>query len=226
MQELALPMGRALGLSDNQLDELALLAALHDIGKIAIAKTILTKPGKLSPDEWAIMKKHPEIGYRIAMACQDLIPIAEAILAHHERWDGAGYPQGLRGENIPLVSRIISVIDAYDVITNGRVYQEAASVTEAIDELHRCAGTQFDPALVDMFAEMLCKMTEHGEMLPGEERDRDNHRGNGSAKEVTGELIFRYIANAEVCARSPMDEGDPAWILADQRVPLGAGTED
>ena len=166
MQELALPMGRALGLSDNQLDELALLAALHDIGKIAIAKTILTKPGKLSPDEWAIMKKHPEIGYRIAMACQDLIPIAEPILAHHERWDGAGYPQGLRGENIPLVSRIISVIDAYDVITNGRVYQEAASVTEAIDELHRCAGTQFDPTLVDMFAEMLCKMTEHGEMLP------------------------------------------------------------
>jgi len=160
LKDLALYMGRALRLSDSQLDDLALLAVLHDIGKIAIPDSILLKPSSLSPEEWEIMKKHPEIGYRIAQSSYELAQIAEDILAHHERWDGAGYPQGLKGHRIPLNSRIVSVIDAYDAITFGRPYKKAVSPQEAIDELERCAGTQFDPDLVAVFAKMMPGLRE------------------------------------------------------------------
>ena len=151
MQNMALRMGQAFKLPSNQLDELALLATLHDIGKIAIAKSILMKREKLTPEEWEVIKKHPEIGYRIANSSQDLLPIAEAILTHHEWWNGKGYPQGLRGEEIPLISRIISIIDAYDVMIHGRPYKMAQSQEEASNELRRCSGTQFDPHLVKVF---------------------------------------------------------------------------
>jgi diguanylate cyclase (GGDEF)-like protein len=155
MQTLALPLARALALSDNELDELALLATLHDIGKIAIPKDILTSPNRLSQKEWEIIQKHPEIGYRIAMSCQDLVSIAEGILTHHEKWDGTGYPLRLQGNAIPLGSRIISIIDAYDVITSGRPYKKPASHEDAIEELRRCSGTQFDPTLVELFATIM-----------------------------------------------------------------------
>ncbi len=154
MQEIAHWIGKAVELPDSELDNLKLLATLHDIGKIAISNSILDKPGRLSPEEWESIKKHPEIGYRIALSSPELAPIAEAILNHHERWDGTGYPLGLKGENIPLISRIIAIADTYDVMLNGRPYQKAVSQEEAMVEIERCAGTQFDPKLARIFVEL------------------------------------------------------------------------
>lgn len=139
-----------LDLPEVEKDRLELLSTLHDIGKVGISENILRKPGKLSKDEWVEMKRHPEIGYRIAIATPELIPIAESILCHHEYWDGNGYPQGLKGENIPLLSRILSVADAYDAMTQDRPYRKAMAHEEAIIEIKRCAGTQFDPYIAQI----------------------------------------------------------------------------
>ena len=150
---LAKRIGRRLELTQKQLDELELLSMLHDIGKIAIDDRILNKPGKLNDDEWAIMKKHPEIGYRIAMTSPDLESIADYILSHHERWDGKGYPQGLHGTEIPLLSRILAVADAFDAMTQNRVYRAALSHTQALEEILTHMGTQFDPDIARIFVE-------------------------------------------------------------------------
>jgi len=154
MQEIAQRIGRAVELTDSELDNLRLLAALHDIGKIAIPNSILDKAGSLTKEEWEAIKKHPEIGYRIAISSPELAPIAEAILNHHERWDGRGYPLGVKGKKIPLISRIIAIADAYDVMVNGRPYQKTVSEEEALTEIAKCAGTQFDPDLVSKTIEM------------------------------------------------------------------------
>ncbi len=151
-------IGKKLHLTDQQLNELELLSTLHDIGKIGISDLILNKPGRLSDEEWVEMKKHPEIGYRIAMSSSELAPIAEYILYHHERWDGSGYPQGLGGEEIPLLSRIISVADAYDAMTEDRPYRKAMSMEEACAELCRNSGTQFDPNIVEVFLKEVKKV--------------------------------------------------------------------
>ncbi len=148
MQEMTYKIGKAFNLTSSEMDNLKLLAALHDIGKIAIPNSILDKPGKLSPEEWETIKNHPEIGYRIVIGSPELAPIAEAVLHHHEWWDGSGYPLGLKGEAIPLISRILAIADAYDVMVNGRPYKKAMNREEALAEIKRCAGTQFDPNLV------------------------------------------------------------------------------
>jgi len=109
----------------NQQNELELLATLHDIGKVSIPNAILSKSGKLSDEEWVLIKKHPETGFRIAQATTDLAPIANYILCHHERWDGKGYPQGLVGDKIPLLSRIMAIVDSFDAMTNDRAYRLA-----------------------------------------------------------------------------------------------------
>jgi len=145
---LATRIGSKLGLSQTSLSELELLATLHDIGKVAIDDHVLNKPGKLSEEEWAIMKTHSEIGYRIAKSSFQLEPIAQYILTHHERWDGKGYPLGLQGEDIPLISRIIAVADAYDAMTEDRVYRKALTREQALAEIERNSGTQFDPTIV------------------------------------------------------------------------------
>lgn len=155
LQQLALQIGRVFGLPDSELDDLSLLATLHDIGKIAIPEGIMIKPGNLSPEEWELIWKHPEIGYRIAGASPELAPIAEAILAHHEWWDGNGYPRGLKGEEIPLTSRIIAIVDAYDAMTRGRPYKDAVGKEESLQELQSKAGTQFDPFLTTTFIKMI-----------------------------------------------------------------------
>jgi diguanylate cyclase (GGDEF)-like protein/PAS domain S-box-containing protein len=155
LKELSIKMGKVMDLFDNELDELSLLAMLHDIGKIAIPDYILGKPAKLTEDEWKIMKSHCEIGYRIAVASPELAHIANLILSHHERWDGNGYPQRLKGEEIPLLSRIIAVVDAYDAMTSDRPYHAAIPSEDALRELERCSGTQFDPYIVEKFIEVI-----------------------------------------------------------------------
>ncbi len=152
---MATKLGKALHLSDVELGKLALLAVLHDIGKIVIPHSILSKPGKLTAEEWEVMKTHTEKGYRIASASKELKPIAEYILHHHERWDGQGYPGGLSGEEIPLLSRIITVVDSHDVMVHDRPYHKAMGHAEAVEELLRCSGSQFDPHIVTVFLQVL-----------------------------------------------------------------------
>jgi diguanylate cyclase (GGDEF)-like protein/PAS domain S-box-containing protein len=159
IRELALAVGKELGMSQSELDELALLASLHDVGKIGIPSHILLKPDLLTPEEWRVVKKHPEIGHRIVRTISDLVVVAEGILHHHERWDGAGYPHGLKGEEIPLISRIIAIADAFDAMTNERHYRSARSVSSAMQELRRCSGSQFDPSLVPVFERVIGEIT-------------------------------------------------------------------
>lgn len=148
-------MGQTIKLSPNEIEELILLAALHDIGKIAVPNNILEKTGKLSADEWEIIKKHPETGYRIALSSSDLVSIADTILFHHERWDGNGYPIGLKGREIPLLSRILALVDTFDVMVNGRPYKDPVSSVEALEEIERCSGSQFDPELAEIFINLM-----------------------------------------------------------------------
>ena len=151
LAELSVRVGRMMNLMEKDIGELQLLGMLHDIGKIGIDDKILNKPGKLSDEEWEIMKRHPEIGYRIAKASIKLARIAEYILAHHERWDGGGYPRGLKGEEIPLLSRILAVADAFDAMTEDRVYRKAMSMEAAVEEIRKNSGTQFDPNVAEIF---------------------------------------------------------------------------
>ncbi|MDY0235413.1 MAG: diguanylate cyclase [Gudongella sp.] len=148
-------IGEKIGLPPNSMDQLHLLSMLHDIGKIGIDDRILNKPGKLNNEEWIEMKKHAEIGYRIAMSTSELTTSAELILTHHERWDGKGYPQGLSGEDIPLLSRILAIADAYDAMTENRVYRKAMTSEEALAEIKNNLGTQFDPQLAELFIKLI-----------------------------------------------------------------------
>lgn len=151
LTEMACGLGRKLGLDDAQLSELELLCALHDLGKIGIPERILDKPGPLTEEEWFEMRKHPEIGYRIAQASPELMGVAEGILCHHERWDGKGYPQGLQGNKIPLLARILSIADSFDAMTCDRMYHKAISREQACAEIEACAGSQFDPEIAALF---------------------------------------------------------------------------
>lgn len=144
-------LGRNVGLSENILNDLSLLSSLHDIGKIAIEEEILLKKTKLTEGEWEAIKKHPVIGSNIAKSTKQIAHVAKGILYHHEKWDGTGYPRGLKENKIPIESRIISIVDAYDVMRNGRPYKKKMSKAEAVLELRRCGGTQFDPELVEIF---------------------------------------------------------------------------
>lgn len=148
---LASAVGRRLGLSAEQLDEVARAAELHDVGKIAIPDEILHKPGALDEREWDLMRQHTVIGDRILGVAPAMRPVAEIVRASHERWDGAGYPDRLAGEQIPLGARIVSVCDAFHAMTSTRPYQAQLSREDALAELRRCAGTQFDPVVVDAF---------------------------------------------------------------------------
>ncbi|KDR95510.1 PAS domain S-box-containing protein/diguanylate cyclase (GGDEF) domain-containing protein [Peptoclostridium litorale DSM 5388] len=156
LQNTCICIGRSLNLTSKALGELRLLAKLHDIGKVAIDENILNKPGPLTNREWGEIKKHPEVGFRIAQNISEISPVAEYILCHHERWDGRGYPRGLKGEEIPLLSRILSVVDAFDAMTNDRAYREKMETKEALAEIKRNSGTQFDPEIVEKFMNANC----------------------------------------------------------------------
>lgn len=155
LSEYLTAMGIRLGLNPERLGELKLLAALHDIGKVGVPHHILMKAGSLTDAEWVEMKKHSEIGYHIALNVPELTHVAESILYHHEHWDGKGYPQGLKGREIPLNSRILAVADAYDAMTNDRVYRKAIKPEEVKEEIKLNAGIQFDPEIVDIFLELI-----------------------------------------------------------------------
>ena len=151
MSKLAVKMGNKLNLNSDKFDELKLLAQLHDIGKVAVPESILNKDGKLTEEEYEIVKGHSESGYRIVKSVPNLAHVAQGVLCHHERWDGNGYPQGLQGEKIPYISRIISIVDTFDVMTHERSYKDASSQEKALKEIKRCSGKQFDPNLVEIF---------------------------------------------------------------------------
>lgn len=155
MAVLAVALGKEMGLRGEELDKLELGALLHDIGKIRVDLIILKKPGKLDEKEWEEIRKHPETGYRIAQSVSELQSVSEIILCHQERWDGTGYPRRLKEEEIPLEARIISVVDAYDAMTDDRGYQEVLSKQEAIQEILRCSGSQFDPRIALTFVEKI-----------------------------------------------------------------------
>ncbi|HEX2947034.1 MAG TPA: HD domain-containing phosphohydrolase [Clostridia bacterium] len=155
MKEMAYLVAQQMGLSQKEREDLAMVAFMHDIGKISIPDNILKKPGKLTGDEWEIMKKHSAIGYRITMSSDEFAHISQSVLSHHERWDGKGYPQGLKGSEIPLLARVISIIDAYDAMTHARVYKEATSVEDALAEIERCSGKQFDPGITGVFINII-----------------------------------------------------------------------
>jgi len=149
--ELALDLGRDLDLSSHELLELELAARLHDVGKRAVPDSILCKPASLSAAEWSVMRRHPEWGSGMLADVPGLEAVADAVHAHHERWDGSGYPLGLVGESIPLASRIVGVCDAFSAMTADRPYRAALSAGDALRELQRCSGSQFDPAIVGTF---------------------------------------------------------------------------
>lgn len=155
MQNLAVALGQKIGRPEQRITDLRLLAEFHDIGKVGVPDRILFKPGPLDCEEYSEMQRHCEIGHRIAITAQDLVPIADWILKHHEWWNGKGYPLGLKGKDIPLECRIIAIVDAYDAMTNDRPYRSAMSQQEAISELLRFSGLQFDPELVTVFVRML-----------------------------------------------------------------------
>lgn len=151
--ELAGDLALAMGLPDDEARSLRLAACLHDIGKIGIPDSVLLKPGRLTPDEWEVMKTHTVIGARIlADGSSGVVRLAEQIAhAHHERWDGAGYPRGLAGADIPLPARIVALADFYDALTSDRPYRAAWEVPRVLDEIRSLRGTHFDPAVVDAF---------------------------------------------------------------------------
>jgi diguanylate cyclase (GGDEF)-like protein len=155
IKRLSRHMGELLEFTPDKIDELLLLSTLHDIGKVAISDQILNKPGPLTAEEWVEMKKHPMAGYRIAMASPLLKPISNYILSHHERWDGLGYPRGLKGVEIPLLSRVLSVIDAFDAMTEDRAYRKKMPVEIALKEIKDNSGTQFDPKVANIFVTMI-----------------------------------------------------------------------
>lgn len=155
LHKLCLAVGKKITLRERSQANLLLLARAHDLGKVGINDAILFKTGALSEDEWKAMRQHSEKGYRIALSSDDLSGVAELILKHHEWWDGSGYPLGLAGENIPLECRIFAIADAYDAMTSERCYRDSVSSQEALTELRRASGSQFDPGLVPIFEKLI-----------------------------------------------------------------------
>jgi len=186
----AVRLARAFGCADEEVRDIEWAARLHDIGKLSVPDSILQKPGPLSEAEWEIMRQHPVVGSEILVPVERMAHVAGLVRSHQERWDGTGYPDGLRGDNIPLGARILAVVDAYSAILEDRAYARARTAGEALEELRRCGGTQFDPAIVDAFCRMLT-------------RDDAEAATADAAKPDSG---------AETPAPAPRTTGSPAYV--------------
>jgi putative nucleotidyltransferase with HDIG domain len=155
MAKMATLVGKEMNLPEEQIEAIHWAAILHDIGKIGVPDDILNKKGSLTKEEWVIMKEHPTIGAKIVAPVKFLSSVSPLIEAHHEKYDGTGYPYGIAGEDIPIGSRIISVVDAYVAIRDKRIYSDSHTHEEATAELRRCSGTQFDPTVVHIFCKTI-----------------------------------------------------------------------
>jgi diguanylate cyclase (GGDEF)-like protein len=194
---LCLRVGRRLGMTAEQLDELVRAAELHDVGKVGIPDAILEKPAPLDPSEWEFMRQHTVLGERILSAAPALRPVAVLVRASHERWDGSGYPDGLRGEQIPLGARVIAACDAYDAMTNDRVYRERIDQAAACRELRAQSGRHFDPVVVQaLLAEL-----EDPAGSPDTARQRRQQPRELLAAEVASQLQAAIAAGAPAGAR-------------------------
>jgi HD-GYP domain-containing protein (c-di-GMP phosphodiesterase class II) len=149
---LAEVVAARLGLDEQLIEIVRLGAALHDIGKLAVSQDVLVKPGPLSEQELAAVRRHPQVGAHLLRLEPSFRAAVPAVLHHHERWDGEGYPEGLAGEEIPIDARILAVADTFDAMTSDRAYRLALTPEQALSELEGCAGTQFDPEVVSVFA--------------------------------------------------------------------------
>ena len=155
LERLAIATGERLGIASRELIDISYGAYLHDLGKIRVPDEILNNTGRLSDEDWAEMKRHPEYGAEILAEKDFLRGAAEIVRAHHERFDGKGYPRGLKGTEIPIGARVVAVVDAYDAMTSVRPYQKAQAKRNAIEELRRSSGSQFDPDVVKAFLDVI-----------------------------------------------------------------------
>jgi len=153
VSEICEDIATKMNFARDDVNQIRIAGLMHDIGKIGIDEKILNKPQKLNNDEWTEMKRHPEIGYRILSSVNEFSEIADYVLEHQEYWNGKGYPRGLKGEEISMQARIITVADAFDAMTSNRTYGKALSEEEATNEIRRCSGTQFDPFIARVFIE-------------------------------------------------------------------------
>ena len=183
----SLRLGHELGLEKDSLRDLELGALLHDIGKIGVPDAILRKPAKLTEDEWETMKLHPIHGKKILRNIKFLEGASQIVAQHHEKWDGSGYPFGLRGEDIDIGARIFSVVDAFDAMVSNRVYRKGCSYQSALEELEKCAGTQFDPMIIEAFKQI---PKEDWEIL--RERSLMDKSEVFSFQAVVAELVYSH----------------------------------
>ena len=191
--ELALAVGDRLALTGEQLDQLEQVALLHDIGKLAIPNEVLHKMGPLDEDEWQLMRTHPEVGARILSRIPHLSEVARAVRHEHERWDGTGYPDGYAGVGIPMASRIVFACDAYHAMTSDRPYRAAMERGEAVSELCRCAGSQFDPDVIEALLEVIDEAPAVAPLTPLEAEERDRADAlEAIARAMGGEDLFVF----------------------------------
>lgn len=174
--QLSLELGRRLGLTEERLHHLEWAAFLHDIGKIRVDEEILTKPGPLDAGEWGEMQLHPYFSYSILMQVEQLFEAAEIVYCHHERYDGMGYPRGLKGAEIPLEARIFSVVDAYDAMVSPRPYRKTLTHEQAVEEILRHGGTQFDPQVVAAFGQWAVSVDGESARPMAEEEEEEAER--------------------------------------------------
>ncbi len=153
--ELSIKLANECKVSDADIENIKIGGLLHDIGKIGIPEAVLNKPGRLNDEEFAIIKSHPDLGIHILGKVEFLEPMVPIIRHHHERYDGRGYPAGLKGDEIPYLARIVSVVDTFDAMTTNRPYRKALSIEESLKEIEKCSGTQFDPEIAAAFVKMV-----------------------------------------------------------------------
>lgn len=231
VQRYALALARAAGVSGPELQAVETGAIVHDIGKLGVPDRLLVKPGKLTREEFQEIQRHVKLGVDILSPVQFPFPVLDVVLTHHERWDGLGYPRGLRGEQIPITGRIISIVDVFDAITSARPYRRALTAEEGLRALHEGAGKQFDPKLVDLFAAVLPEVRREIEALevdgppepaprlsPAEaaqESAAARHAADPGAAERAVRAAVRIMALGEAEASRALVEGALELVPAD-----------